>query len=51
MRNLKLIVSLDSFSKLRSILAPLGISSRCIYYTDESCKITVIVFGYMLPNL
>ena len=47
LRNQKIIIGLDSFSNQRLIhLAPL-----CIDYPVESCKITVILFGSMLPNL
>ena len=51
LRNPKIIISLDSFSNQRIIyLAPFGLNSLCIDYPVESCKITVILFGSMLPN-
>ena len=50
LRNQK-IIGLDSFSDQRLInLAPFGYS-LCIDYPVANCKITVILFGFMLSNL
>ena len=52
LRNQKLIKGLDSFSNQCLIYLPhLDNTSLCIDYTVESYKITVILVGYMLPNL
>ena len=52
LRNQKIIIGLDSFSNQRLIyLAPFDHTSLCIDYPVEICKITVILFGSMLPNL
>ena len=53
LRNQKIIIGLDSFSNQRLIyLAPFGLyNSLCLDYLVERCKITVILFGFMLPNL
>ena len=51
LRNLKNI-GLDPFSNQRLVyLAHLDNISLCIDYPVERCKITVILFGSMLPNL
>ena len=50
--NQKIIVGLDSFYHQRLIFWPhLDNTSLCTDFTVESCKIRVIVFGYMLPSL
>ena len=52
LRNQKIIIGLDSFSNQRlTYLAPFDYTSLYIDYPVESCKITVIFFGSMLPNL
>ena len=48
LRNQQIIIGLDSFS---NIWPHLDYTSLCIDYPVESCKITVILFGSMLPNL
>ena len=52
-RNQKIIIGLDLFSNQGlNIFGPhLVFTSLCIDYTVEKCKITVILFGSMLPNL
>ena len=53
LRNQKLFIGQDSFSNQCLIyLAPFRYNaSLCIDYPVESCKISVIIFGSMLPNL
>ena len=53
LRNQKIIIGLDSFSNQRLIyLFPFWFNnSLCIEYLVESCIITVIHLGSMLPNL
>ena len=53
LRNQKIIIGLDSFSKHRlSIFGfHLILTGLCIDYAVEKCKITVILFGSMLINL
>ena len=52
LRNLKIIIGLDSFSDQRFMyLVPFGYTRLCIDYCFERCKITVFLFGSMLPNL
>ena len=52
MRNQKIIISLDSFHIQGLIyLAHFDNNSLCIDYPVENYKITVILFGSMLPNL
>ena len=47
LRNWKIIVGSNSFSNLRLI----NLTPVCIDSLVESCKITVILVGSMLPNL
>ena len=48
--NQKIIIGLDSYSNQRLYILPhLDYTSRCIDYLVESCKITVFLFGSMLP--
>ena len=52
LRNQKTIIGLDSFSNQSLIyFAPFGLYGPCIDYPNERCKITIILFGSMLPNL
>ena len=51
MRNQKFILGLDSFSNQRLIHMYLAIYISIIDYHVEHCKIKVILFGSMLPNL
>ena len=52
LRNQKIIIGLESFSNQRLMyLAPFGKPLYTIDYHVERCKITVILFGTMLPNL
>ena len=52
-RNQKIIIGLDSFSNhcLNIFDSHLIFTSLCIDYAVEKCKITVILFVSMLPNL
>ena len=52
LRNQKFIISKDSFSYQCLIyLVSLDNTSLCVDYPVERCKISVILFGCMLPNL
>ena len=54
LRTQKLIIGQDSFSNQRLIhyiWSHLDNTSLCNEYRVESCKISVILFGSMLPNL
>ena len=52
LRNLKFIIGLDSFSnQILYIWLSLDNSSLCIDFPVERCKITVILFGSILPNI
>ena len=52
LRTQKIFIGLDSFSNQCLIyLAPFRYTSLCIDYPVESCKISVILFCSMLPNL
>ena len=51
-RNQKIIKGLDSFSKQHLLFWPhLDFTSLCNDYPIKSCKIALILFGSMLPNL
>ena len=50
LRNQQNIIGLDSLSNQR-IIYNLDNSSLCIDHLVESCKITVLLFGSMLPTL
>ena len=50
LRNQKFVIGLDSFSCL-IIWSHYDITSFCIDYPVLTCKISVILFGFMLPNL
>ena len=49
LRDQKIIIGLDSFCNQRLIY--LDSTSLCINYSVERCKITVILFDSMSPNL
>ena len=52
LRNQKLIIGQDSFlTNDYYIWSHLDNTSLCIDNPVESCKISVIFFGFMLPNL
>ena len=54
LRNLKIMIGLDTSSNqdFKKYIGPhLVNTSLCIDYAVERCKITVIIFGSVLPNL
>ena len=50
LRNQKITIGLDSFSNQR-LMTHLDYTSHCIDYPVENCKIKVILFDSILPNL
>ena len=50
LRNQNIIIGLESFSNLRFYIYS-SVWIILVFETDKSCKITIFLFGSILPNL